>query len=106
MDPDTWVTIGAMVTLLAFATGLILHMTKAQVAAAIKRTDLRFEALKEHVDARFDTVDAQFEVARAHADAQFEILRTQLTGLEKRVGSVEGDMSLVKAHLLGVTRAG
>ncbi len=106
MDPDTWVSIGAFATLLAFATGLILHTTKAQIAAvkaqivAVEaRADVRFAAVETHADVRF-------EAARDHADAQFEIVRTQLSGLEKRVGAVEDDMSLVKAHLLGVIRAG
>lgn len=79
-DPQIWTLIG-VVTALIFASN-------RQLSTSIRRElEVRFDALDAKIDAKVDGLGAKM-------DARF-------TDVEHRLDSLESDMHLVKAHLIG-----
>lgn len=86
----------------------------AQIAALAGSFDARFETVDarfdavdarfDAVDARFDTVDARFDALESRLDARIdhvaEVAGIRLDAIDHRLGAVEDDLKIVKAHLL------
>jgi len=131
MDPNTWAIIGvvvAMVTLNHAMLGRTLRSetkrleelvtsvdNKAEARATSlekrlndridgleKRLDDRIDGLEKRLSDKIDGVDARSEV---RDDGLAQVIMVQFGAVDKRLGAVEEDMLLVKAHLLGVDRA-
>lgn len=121
--------IGAMAAMLRFQLRAIevrldarFQSSDAKFDTIDKRFDAiehRFEAIDqrfEDVDKRFDQLDekfttrfadadqkelSRFEALEAKLDAQAQITKIGFDSVEHRLGTLESDMHLVKAHLLG-----
>jgi len=74
-DPQIWSVIGVSTAFVVGTVGLMY-----------KLIDARFESFEAVMIARFDGVSQRFD------------------GVDRRLDALEVDMSMVKAHLLGVRR--
>ena len=119
---QVWTLVGAVVALvgmfgtLMFATfALNRSMLRSALDAFAARLDVRFAAIDARFDAagtrfdaRFAAIDARFAAIDARldaVDARFDGLDSKIDNLanvtDVRLSSLEGDMHLVKAYLLG-----
>ena len=112
---QVWTLVGAVVALvgmfgtLMFATfALNRSMLRSALDAFAARLDVRFAA----IDARFDAAGTRFDARFAAIDARLDAVDARFDGLDSkidnlanvtdvRLSSLEGDMHLVKAYLLG-----
>ncbi|MCL2613617.1 MAG: hypothetical protein FWD95_10360 [Nocardioidaceae bacterium] len=104
--------IGAIVAAARWIVGRIEHglvrkiddTVAAQVGPRFAQIDRRFEQIDrrfEQIDRRFEQIDRRFE----QMDARFDHLESKMDHgfamTEVRLKHLEGDMVLVKQHLLG-----
>jgi len=101
-DMNVWLQ---LVLTLAAVAGVVLaggrwalRGFEARVGAVVRaETAPQFD----RVDARFAEVDERLRAGFAEVDGQLVELRHQVELAHQRLGSVEGDMTLVKQRLLG-----
>lgn len=104
-DPQVWTLIAVMGALF-FA---VLRTQHTVVKAIDERLGERIDGVESRLGARIDGVEAKLttEVARLdakideRADRLTELMNARFTDVDHRLSSVEDDMRLVKAHLIG-----
>ncbi|MDQ6525040.1 hypothetical protein RB608_15580 [Nocardioides sp. LHD-245] len=110
-DPQIWTLLGVFSAIMFAALTLSTRYTVAQIIATEARLGGRIDALEARTDARFDAVDARFGAVDsrfdqlekrldAKIDHVAEVLGVRIDSVDHRLGSVEDDLRIVKAHLL------
>ena len=95
-DPQIW-------TLIAVFVGLQALMLR-QMGAVEAKLEGQIGGLREEMRARFEQVDRRFEHVEATMNTRFDhqadVMTIRFGALEQRVGALDDDMKLVKAHLI------
>jgi len=81
-DPQIWSIIGVLTAFVVGTVGLMY-----------KLIDARFESFEAVIVAGFDGVSQRFDGVSQRFD-----------GVDRRLDALESDMSMIKAHLLGIRR--
>ena len=92
-DPQIWTLIAAFVGL----QGVTLALMQRQLGAVESRLDGRLDSLRDETRARFGDVDRRFDQQADLMNARFD---HQAEIMNLRFAALEGDMKLVKAHLI------
>jgi hypothetical protein len=113
MDPNVWAVLAGVLVIVGLSDRLMLRAMRGEFRAThaeINRVEEKIDGVEKRLD---EKIDAQVGGLNEKIDTQIgglnEKIDTQVGGLaavvDARLKAVEGDMSLVKAHLLGVHRA-
>ena len=103
-DPQFWAQLVVSVGLIA----VILRQFGARIDARFDAVDRRFDEVDRRFEQRLDHFEQVMNERFANQDAvmrerfahQAALMDVRFTSLEHRVGALEDDVKLVKAHLI------
>ena len=135
MDPNVWAVLSGVFTMIALSHTMLVRTLRGEVKRLDQKVDMKVDGLETQLTNKIDSVEEQLTdkinnvetqltnkingletqltdkinnvdgKSEARGESLGTVLRVQFGAIDKRLGAIEEDMLLVKAHLLGVSRA-
>ena len=112
-DPQIWTLIGVVATLIFASNRQLSTSIRREMAAGFRTQEAKIDAFAGGLDAKIDSVagglDTKIDSVAASLDAKIDSVSAQLEtkldmgfmDVNHRLDSLEADMRLIKAHLIG-----
>jgi hypothetical protein len=108
-DPQIWTVIAVMSAVFIGTLRLNLRSLGREMQSSIAALDTRIAALDAKVDAHLARLDAKIDSRFEQLDAKIDersdrltdVMNARFTDVDHRLTTVEGDLGLVKGHLIG-----
>jgi len=113
MDPNVWAVLSGVFTMIALSHTMLVRTLRGEVKRLDQKVDMKVDGLEKQLTNKINGLETQLTDKINNVDGKSEargeslgtVLRVQFGAIDKRRGAIEEDMLLVKAHLLGVSRA-